>query len=109
MPRNRPWSRGWKDGQGETGRWIGKWVGLQVVICCGVCACYPVHCGGTVKFKAGNHMVCLALEPTSGRRLLKSDFRSSHCDVKGSAVSLQHQVAGLIPGPAQWVKYPALL
>ena len=29
---------------------------------------------------------------------------SSHCGVKGSPVSLQHQDSGLIPGLAGWVK-----
>ena len=29
---------------------------------------------------------------------------SSHCGTMGSAVSLQHQKAGLIPSLAQWVK-----
>ena len=34
----------------------------------------------------------------------KSAAQSSHCGVMGSAVSLQCQDAGSIPGLAQWVK-----
>jgi len=31
-------------------------------------------------------------------------MRSSRCGAIRSAASLQHQDAGLIPGPGQWVK-----
>ena len=35
-------------------------------------------------------------------------LRSSRCGSTGSAASLQHRGAGLIPGPAQWLKDPVL-
>ena len=39
---------------------------------------------------------------------IKTIMRSSHCDTMGTVASLECQDAGLIPGPAQWVKVLAL-
>ena len=35
-------------------------------------------------------------------------FRSSHCDAAEAILTRNHEVAGSIPGLAQWVKDPVL-
>ena len=39
---------------------------------------------------------------------MKNDTRSSRCGAAGLVASLQRWYAGLIPGPAQWIKDPVL-
>ena len=87
-------------------------LGLQLA---GFILCSPVLLAQSLcvlisSYKNASH---LGLKPTYVTSLglsylFKIYLWSSYCGARGSVASLWHQVSGLIPSPAQWVKDPVL-